>query len=90
MPVIEFNLEPNIDEGFALHITEKCETSLDAMFNEYYRLSKEPAKQQQPASLLSVAQPEEKKKSLSPGSGAVAAGKQAPGAKQPIGNLKVT
>jgi hypothetical protein len=63
VPVIEFNLEPNIDEGFALHVTEKCETSLDAMFDEYYRLLKEP---KATASQLSVAK-EEKKKSLSPG-----------------------
>ena len=39
VPVIEFNMSPVIDEGFALSVTEKCETALDKFFNEFYRLS---------------------------------------------------
>ena len=39
IPVIEFNIEPAITEGYTLNITEKCETSIKAMFKEYYRLS---------------------------------------------------
>ena len=42
VPVIEINLEPCIDEGFALQITEKSETSLEKMFKEFYRLSSLP------------------------------------------------
>ena len=39
IPVIELNLEPQCDVGFALQVTEKCETALNGLFNEFYRLS---------------------------------------------------
>lgn len=39
IPVIEVNIEPMIDEGFALTIAGKSEVALEAMFKEYYRLS---------------------------------------------------
>ena len=38
IPVFEFNMEPCIDRGYAIHVTEKCETALDKFFNEFYRL----------------------------------------------------
>lgn len=39
IPVIEFNLEPQCEVGFALQVTEKCETALNSFFNEFYKLS---------------------------------------------------
>lgn len=38
IPIFEFNLDPCIDRGYAIHVTEKCETALDKFFNEFYRL----------------------------------------------------
>lgn len=38
IPVFEFNMEPCIDRGYAIHVTEKCETALVKFFNEFYRL----------------------------------------------------
>jgi len=38
IPVIEVNNNPCIEEGYTLNVTEKSETSLDAMFEELYRL----------------------------------------------------
>ena len=55
IPVIEINMEPAVDEGFALQITEKSEISLEKLFREYHRLSsnpmKTPAKPQAPATM---------------------------------------
>lgn len=42
VPVIEINIEPVIDEGYALHLTEKSEISLEKMFRELYRLNSLP------------------------------------------------
>ncbi len=39
IPVIEFNLEPQCEVGYALQVTEKCETALNSFFNEFYKLS---------------------------------------------------
>ena len=38
VPVFEFNMEPCINRGYVLQVTEKCETALDKFFNEFYRL----------------------------------------------------
>lgn len=38
IPVIEFNMQPCIEEGYVFNVTEKCETALEKFFNEYYRL----------------------------------------------------
>ena len=46
IPVIEINMEPAVDEGFALQITEKSETSLEKLFREYHRLSSTETKAQ--------------------------------------------
>ena len=41
-PVIEVNLETSINKGYNLQVLEKSETALPALFNEYYRLMKDP------------------------------------------------
>ena len=40
LPIIEINEESAIKNGYKLHISENMETSVDILFNEYYRLSK--------------------------------------------------
>ena len=37
IPVIEVNNNPCIEDGFTFNVTEKSESSLDAMFEELYR-----------------------------------------------------
>ena len=51
VPVIEINLDPIIDEGFALSLSEKCEVSLEKMFKEYHRLSDPKTAATKPAAL---------------------------------------
>ena len=46
IPVFEFNMEPCLDEGYAIQVTEKCETALNNFFNEYYRLTAQPSSHQ--------------------------------------------
>ncbi len=43
-PVIELNMEPQCDVGWAMTVTEKCETALPKLFNEYYRLIQEESR----------------------------------------------
>lgn len=42
-PVIEVNIEPQCNVSYALQVTEKCETALPHLFDQYYSLSNQAA-----------------------------------------------
>jgi NAD-dependent deacetylase len=72
LPVIEINLESSIDRGNNIQVLGKAERTLPDLFNEYYRLVKQPEESkvaktpQKPSQTKSVKPPNAKPAKVSP------------------------